>query len=81
MTIIWPQYRIQDLFGEPKEIEWGKGQLANLVYIKTQDGKWFEGTGSEGGLDKDSKTWNVEVWMNRSTEFVEAFKRHNETES
>ena len=79
--IIWPQYRIQDLFGEPETTIWGKGRLANLVYVKTTKGEWFEGTGGEGGLNANSKTWNVEVWMNRSTEFVEAFKRHNETES
>ena len=70
MQIIWPQYRIQDLFGEPEKTIWGEGPIDNRVFIKTTKGEWFEGTAGNGGLDKNKHTWNVEVWQHRSEEFV-----------
>ena len=76
--IIFPQKRVHDLFPIRQEIRKGKGPLANLVYIKTQDGEWYEGTPGVGGIDMDSKTWNIEVWLYRPPEFVKAIWQYTE---
>ena len=80
MLIIWPQKDINELFGTPEETLWGCGRYANLVYIKTQNNEWFEGTADVGGFKKDSNTWNVAVWIPRAYEFVENWKQHNATQ-